>query len=140
MPFFKGVQGTVLVACHYPYLESLFRKALGRAGLNLAFVTRGDDAWAWLAANPPPEAVLAAVMMHGMNGFALAEAIRREDRLKTVPILLLGHHSNEILREDFERMWRERLEPKLGPCDMLSMPFHPDEMVRRVEALRARQP
>lgn len=115
--------------------ERLFRKALSRVGLAVAFTTRGDEAWAWLQANPEPKAVVTAVVLEGMDGFALSTAIRRDPRLESVPILFLGANGNTVPVQEFEAEWRARLEPTRAPCDVLVYPFHPDELGRRVEAL-----
>jgi len=54
-------------------------------------VTVGDGAQALraLAAEPPPDVVLADVVMPGPDGYELCERIKRDARLKSIPVILL---------------------------------------------------
>ncbi|MDO7845673.1 response regulator transcription factor [Hymenobacter sp. M29] len=76
-----------------------------------------------------PDMVVADVMMPKLDGFSLAEQIRRENA--TVPILFLTARSQtaDVVR-GFE----------LGGNDYLKKPFSMDELIVRIKAQLARQP
>jgi CheY-like chemotaxis protein len=50
----------------------------------------GDEALAWLrAADPLPDLILLDINMPGLSGFDVLETVKADDRLKTVPVVML---------------------------------------------------
>jgi CheY-like chemotaxis protein len=74
-------------------------------------------------------AVVLDVMMPGMNGFELLELLRTDDRTRFVPVLMLSS-----LTEASERI--RGLQH--GADDYLIKPFHPKELVCRLQRLLAK--
>ena len=74
----------------------------------------------------PPDLILSDVMMPGMSGDRLVEALRGRPELDNVPVVLLTAKADEALRV---RMLR------LGVADYLFKPFSLEELLARVEAL-----
>jgi PAS domain S-box-containing protein len=84
----------------------------------------GDGVAALAAARKqPPELVLADVMMPGLDGFGLLEALRADPRTETVPVLLLSARAGEESRV-------EGLAAKAD--DYLIKPFSARELLARV--------
>ena len=72
--------------------DSAIRDLLTRAlSPTYDVVVAGDGAAALAAADtePPPQLVLLDVMMPGIDGFAVAQRLRSNPRLKRVPIIFL---------------------------------------------------
>jgi len=75
------------------------------------------------------DAVVLDVMMPGMDGFELLELLRADDRTRSLPVLLLSS-----LTEASERV--RGLEH--GADDYMGKPFHPKELVCRIQRLLAK--
>jgi signal transduction histidine kinase/DNA-binding response OmpR family regulator len=73
----------------------------------------------------PPALVLSDVMMPRLNGFGLVKAIRADQRLREVPIILLSARAGEEAKV-------EGLDA--GADDYLVKPFSARELVARVQA------
>jgi PAS domain S-box-containing protein len=73
-----------------------------------------------------PDLIVSDVMMPGLDGFALLAAIRRDESLRSVPIILLSARAGEEARI-------EGLDA--GADDYLTKPFSARELVARVGAL-----
>ncbi|MGH6952036.1 MAG: PAS domain S-box protein, partial [Vitreimonas sp.] len=72
-----------------------------------------------------PDLVLADVMMPNLDGFGLLRELRADERLKTVPVILLSARAGEEARV-------EGMEA--GADDYLVKPFSARELLARVEA------
>src|ERR1043166_505294 len=64
----------------------------------------------------PPDLILSDVRMPGLDGFALADALRRDERTRDVPVVFL---SGETEPADRMRAWR------LGLVGFVAKPFEP---------------
>jgi PAS domain S-box-containing protein len=73
-----------------------------------------------------PELVLSDVMMPGLDGFGLLKALRADERLRSLPLILLSARSGEDSRV-------EGLDS--GADDYLVKPFTPRELLARVGSL-----
>lgn len=74
-----------------------------------------------------PDAVLTDIRMPIMDGFALAEAVKRN--YPDVPVIFLtAHHEFEYARQAIS----------LGAADFITKPFQPEDIVRVVGNLRAK--
>ena len=73
----------------------------------------------------PPDLVLIDVTLPGLDGFGLLDAIRADDRLKTVPVIMLAAPGGE-------EAWVQGMEA--GADDYLVQPFSEPELLARVAA------
>jgi signal transduction histidine kinase len=71
----------------------------------------------------PPDLVLSDIMMPGLDGFELLQALRKEPKTATIPVILLSARAGEESRI-------EGLEA--GADDYLTKPFSARELVARV--------
>jgi light-regulated signal transduction histidine kinase (bacteriophytochrome) len=84
----------------------------------------GSDALA-LIKSRRPALVLSDVMMPNMNGFELLAAVRSDEQLKTIPVILLSARAGqEATIEGLEK----------GANDYLVKPFYAGELIARVKA------
>lgn len=86
-------------------------------------VANGQAALALIRANPP-DLVLADVMMPGLDGMELLQAIRTDSKLQGLPVILLSARAGEAAR-------LEGLEA--GADDYIIKPFSWRELLARVE-------
>jgi len=78
-----------------------------------------------LAQRHPPDLILTDVMMPEMDGFQLLDAVRRDDRLKDKPVIMLSARAGEESTiEGFEA----------GADDYLVKPFTARELLARIQA------
>jgi signal transduction histidine kinase len=77
------------------------------------------------ARREPPDLVISDVMMPGMNGLSLLQALRADDRTRSVPVILLSARAGEEAR--VEGM-------QAGADDYLVKPFAARELQARVDA------
>ena len=92
---------------------------------DVALAADGPAALAELA-RERPDAVLADVMMPGLDGFELLERIRSDPALKYVPVLLVTARAGE--KAAIEGL-------RAGADDYISKPFSSRELVARVESV-----
>ena len=76
----------------------------------------------------PPDLLIADVMMPGLDGFALLQAVRSSERTRTVPVILLSARAGEEARLEGIRA---------GADDYLVKPFSARELLARVESMLA---
>ncbi|HKC89429.1 MAG TPA: PAS domain S-box protein, partial [Blastocatellia bacterium] len=73
----------------------------------------------------PPDLVLSDVMMPKLDGFGLLKALREDERLAAIPVILLSARAGEEARVE----WMEA-----GADDYLIKPFSARELLARVRA------
>ncbi len=88
-------------------------------------VSDGARALAAAQANPPA-LILSDVMMPGMSGLELVRALRRDERTRTIPVLLLSARAGEEATLD---------GLSSGADEYLVKPFSANELLARVSAL-----
>jgi signal transduction histidine kinase/CheY-like chemotaxis protein len=82
--------------------RDLLRRTLGRKGWTVAEAEDGYQALALLErSTPPPAVVLLDLMMPGMDGFQVLEAMRRSEAWRDVPVVVVT--AKDLTRE--ERVW-----------------------------------
>lgn len=85
----------------------------------------GRECWEHLESADPPDLVVLDVMMPGLTGLQILERVRGDDRLGTVPVIMLTSRGREEhVVEGFER----------GATDYMTKPFSPNELVARVSS------
>jgi signal transduction histidine kinase len=119
----SGARSHVLLADDNADMRDYIRRLLS-ARYDVTACSNGEEALAAAFANPP-DLVLTDVMMPVLDGFGLLRELRRSDRTKTLPILLLSARAGEESRV-------EGLDA--GADDYLVKPFTAREMLARVEA------
>ncbi len=96
----------------------------------LSVASDGDEAMQ-MAINETPDLILADVFMPGLNGYELCEAVRNNDVLKDIPVLLLAGTF-----EPFD----EAKSRAVGANDWIVKPFSSQGLVDKVEELLANVP
>lgn len=79
----------ILVVEDDDVLRRMLATSLGRIA-PVVTAANAADALAWLRQGAPPSVVVSDVMMPGMSGLELARQLRRDPRLRDVPVVLLS--------------------------------------------------
>ena len=119
---------SVLVVDDEPDISALVAYHLAKSGYRVRTVASGVEAIAAVEADAPDLVVL-DLMLPGMSGFDVLEAIRARPEMEHVAVILLTAR-----REESDRL--EGLS--LGADDYVAKPFSPQEIVLRVGAVLRR--
>lgn len=109
-------------------IRVLLNAVLSSAGFEATDAVTGEAGLAACRASPP-DLVLLDLMLPGMSGLAVARELRRDDRTKAIPIIMLTAKAAEADRVG-------GLE--LGADDYITKPFSNKELVARIRALLRR--
>ena len=105
--------------------RTLLRLMLVRAGFEVIEAEDGYDALEKLK-NDAPDAMILDVMMPGIDGFSVCEAIRDNSKLSELPIIMLS------AKTDTDSVNRGL---SVGADRYLSKPISPEELTRQVRDL-----
>jgi DNA-binding response OmpR family regulator len=109
-------------------IADLIRLYLERAGHVVSVLDNGSEVMRHVRAHHP-EVVVLDLMLPGMDGLLVCQALRREPSTATVPILMLTARGEEA----------DRIRGlEVGADDYVTKPFSPKELVARVAALLRR--
>jgi DNA-binding response OmpR family regulator len=109
-------------------IAELIRHYLERAGHTIEIATSGSDVLPRARANAP-DLVLLDLMLPGMDGLLVCQALRRDRTTAAIPVIMLTARGEEADRV-------RGLE--LGADDYVTKPFSPKELVARIGALLRR--
>ena len=107
--------------------RTLLRLMLVRAGFEVMEAENGYEALEKVESNPPDVMIL-DVMMPGMDGFAVCEAVRNESEQRDLPIIMLS------AKTDMESVNKGL---RVGANTYLTKPISPEALTREVRAALA---
>jgi len=122
--------GRVLVVDDEPDVLLLCRLNLQQRGHELLEASEGGRALE-LARERHPDVIVLDLMMPGINGYDVLEALQGDDVTSGIPVLVLTAKS---LRADRER------SHGLGASAFLTKPFMPSELCEMVDSLLSPDP
>lgn len=96
----KPLEGkTVMWVEDDQFLSDLISRKLSTQGCKLLFANTGEEALKTLDANTP-NIVILDILLPGISGFDVLEKMKSDERLRTIPVLILSNFSqnNEIDR------------------------------------------
>ena len=118
----------VLVVEDSQDIADLIRHYLERAGHAVVHLTSGRDALSRVR-EAPPDLVILDLMLPGMDGSLICQALRQDAATAAIPIIMLTARGEEA----------DRIRGlELGADDYVVKPFSPKELVARVTALLRR--
>ena len=115
----------ILIAEDDRDIAELISHYLTKAGWSVHVAMAGDQALAYIR-NHPVDVVILDLMLPGMSGFEVCQALRSERATADLPVIMLTART-----EEGDRV--KGLE--LGADDYVSKPFSPNELVARVRAV-----
>lgn len=116
--------GRILLADDNADMRDYVRRLLVAQGYEVEAVGDGQAALA-AARERKPDLVLSDVMMPGLDGFGLLRALRDDERLRDLPIILLSARAGEEARVEGS---------DAGADDYLTKPFSTRELLARIGA------
>lgn len=119
-----GMAHRILVVDDEPALLRLMDFVLARHGYTLLSATNGEEALA-LAREHRPDLIVLDIMMPRVDGYQVAEVLRADAELASIPIIMLTAKAQE---EDIERGLA------VGVDRYVTKPFSPDDFVEIVAA------
>jgi CheY-like chemotaxis protein len=113
---------TILVADDQADIRLMSRVNLALEGYKVLEAATGEEALAVIAEHHP-DLVLLDIMMPGMDGWQVLDAIRGNPKTESIPVVLL---TARVQREDELRGW------EAGAADYISKPFNPSWLTQVV--------
>ena len=114
---------TILVVEDDLDLVELLRFNLDNAGFSVAAATDGAEALKKSKALLP-DLILLDLMLPELDGFAVCEILRRDERTARIPIIILTAMSGELARV---------AGIGAGANDFITKPFSPKQLLSRIE-------
>jgi CheY-like chemotaxis protein len=117
----------VLVVDDDPSVGELLRASLGKDGFDVLVARDGPTA-VQLAQQQRPGLILLDLLMPGMDGFAVLQALKQNPETATIPVVAMTGN------EDYKLGARARLLA-LGAADLVAKPFDLDLLTQEVRLL-----
>jgi len=119
----------VLIAEDEGHIVESLSFLLARDGFDVSSVPDGELALARMRSVDPPDLLILDVMLPRRNGFDVLKALKADERLKHVPVVMLTAKAQAQDRA---------LAESLGATAYITKPFSNREVVDRVRQLTAR--
>ncbi len=110
-------------------IQQLVGYNLNKAGFQVGYADNGEQALALIKADHPDLIVL-DLMLPGLNGLEICQAVRNDNNTRDIPIIMLTAKSEE---DDIATGL------DMGADDYITKPFSPKILVSRVKAALRRQ-
>lgn len=111
------------------FISGMYQTKLTTLGYQVEVKEDGEVAWQRLQQDPLPDLLLLDIVLPKKDGFEILEALRKQDRTKTLPVILL---TNLGQKPDIER------GVKLGADDyIIKAHYTPTEVVEKINKLLA---
>jgi len=95
-------------------------------GFDVSTAANGAQLQEKLAIERLPDLIILDITMPGENGYRLCQVLRHSKRTKHIPIMIITAHAESIYA---------RISKDLGAVQHVSKPFHPLELVKRVQCI-----
>lgn len=123
-------RGVILLVEDDAFLRKLLSDKLRHEGFELHEATDGKQAIDFLKENRPM-LMLLDLMMPGVDGFQVLESVRRDERIKDLPVIVLSNVG--------EKQMIERIQ-QLGADDyLIKAHFVLDEIIERITKVLAKR-
>jgi len=118
----------ILVAEDDHDIAELISHYLKKAGWTTQVAAAGDQALAYIR-NHPVDVVILDLMLPGMSGLDVCQALRADEATASVPVIMLTARAEES----------DRIRGlEMGADDYVAKPFSPNELVARIRAVTRR--
>jgi CheY-like chemotaxis protein len=94
----EGHPTTLLVIDDQPFFTTMLRNVLEQQGFRVLTASGGREGLA-IARKQPPDGILLDVEMPEMNGFDVCQAIRQDETLRQIPVVILTATNDTKLNE-----------------------------------------
>lgn len=118
----------VLIAEDEPHIVELLTFILDREGYEVTSVADGETALVRLRVPNPPDLMILDVMLPRRNGFEVLKAVRSDERLSGLPVLMLTAKAQSHDRA---------LAEEIGVEAYVTKPFSNRDVIEQVRRLAA---
>lgn len=115
----------VLVVDDDKEIQEIITFVLSRNGFDVAIASNGQQLQDILATTTPDLAIL-DVMMPGIDGYQIFASLRERAATHHIPVIIMTAHAENIY---------ERISLDLGAAEHITKPFHPLDLVGKVQRL-----
>ena len=106
-------------------IQEIVTFVLRRNGFEVAVASNGRQLQDVLATTTP-DLIILDVMMPGLDGYQIFASLRENAATRHVPVIIMTAHAEDIY---------ERISMDLGAAVHITKPFHPLELVGKVQEL-----
>lgn len=122
---------TILLVEDDSFISGMYQTKLTNLGFDVKLANNGEAAWQELQQDPLPDLVLLDIVLPERDGFEILEALRKKDRTRALPVILL---TNLGQKPDVER------GIKLGANDyIIKAHYTPTEVVEKIQKVLGKQ-
>ena len=121
---------TILVVDDSPTVRRLVELVLSQHGYDVISAEDGEQGLE-MAREHNPSAVLVDFVMPRMNGHMLCKALREDENLKDIPIILISSKSEAI---------GQAFEESFGIVHFFTKPFEPEDLVNKIAEVLSSKP
>jgi DNA-binding response OmpR family regulator len=106
-------------------IQEIVTFVLSRNGFDVAVAGNGQQLQEVLA-TITPDLIILDVMMPGIDGYQIFSDLRENAATKHIPVIIMTAHAENIY---------ERISLDLGAAEHITKPFHPLDLVGKVQRL-----
>ena len=129
----RGEGKKIVLADDSREIVEMVEMVLERRGFEVFSFHNGAQAWEAIP-DIQPDLILLDIIMPGMNGMDLCSAIKADEALKDIPVILITSATQGS--EVADGFWKMGTESD----DFLSKPFNPHELAARIDHLLFQAP
>lgn len=119
----SDLKKSVLVVDDEPHIVKLVKLSLGEKNYDIIGVTSGKEALS-IIKDKTPDIMVLDLMMPGINGYEVCQAVRENPKTRNIPIIILSAKSQML----------DKLNAiDVGADDYMCKPFDPEELARRIK-------
>ena len=115
----------IVLAEDEPQIARLVEFKLKKEGYQVTWKENGEEALEAIKADRP-DLILLDVMMPVMDGYEVLRRVKKDENLKSIPVIMLTARAQE--RDVVKGI-------DLGAEDHITKPFHPAELLARVKRI-----
>jgi len=127
----SAAQKTILIADDDPDIVDAMTTVLEASGFRVESAPNGQEALRKIRQRKPDALILDVMMTTETEGFHVAYAVRQDERLRDLPILML----TAIEQKTGFKFSPEGDQDYLPVQDYLTKPVEPDELIKRINTL-----
>ncbi len=106
-------------------VQEIVTFVLRRNGFDVVVASNGQQLQNVLAVTAP-DLIILDVMMPGLDGYQIFASLRESAATRHIPVIIMTAHTENIY---------ERISHDLGAAEHITKPFHPLELVGKVQRL-----
>ncbi len=116
--------GKILLVDDELDLAEVTKMRLESSGYEVMAVASGEEAFTFLQKDIP-DLILLDLLLPGVQGEEVCKKLKCDDRLKTIPVILLTASAGDI----------PKVAKEVGADDFIMKPYEPEELLDKIKKL-----